>query len=185
MSGVTGATPALACTAKEQRWGWVLEARDEFNRREHEALQGSVASARGAAESARSSVIAVGDATVQAVNDGESWIGRQRTRAFDHVRMTAREYPEWWVGGLTVLSCNARGVANGTMLGAAPRRAALTALVLAAFFQKPLLAKWKGNLGDASKWLSDAMRAPVESAGLLPTPRGAGGGGEAAGTSRS
>ena len=43
-----------------------------------------------------------------------------------------------------------------------------TALVLAAFFQKPLLAKWKGNLGDASKWLSDAMRAPVESAGFCP-----------------
>ena len=79
----------------------------------------------------------------------------------------SQAYPEVSVTALTLASCRARGSANGTWLGNAPRRAALTALILSSMFSTPLALKWGASVTEASKQLSDALKSQAQAIGLL------------------
>ncbi len=152
-------------------WAWVGDAWGRHRELQRETVRGAIAGTRAAAASVQEGCARAQRAVDEGVAAARAGVRERSRRAYAEACRRWRQYPECAVVGTTLFLCNCRGAANGTMLGAAPKRAALTMLALSALASEPLAAKWGDAAGRASGALSETVRACCDAAGVLPAPR--------------
>lgn len=155
----------------DDAWAWVRVLAARGREAETEMIRGGVATCRQARDSAQAAAAAAQNAVTEAADTADAHAVRAVARARASARRAAERYPETAVVGGTLVFCNALGALNGSLLGRAPRRAAVVALAIAAAERGPLAEKWGGAMSRSSAMLSDALKARVQSLGLLPPER--------------
>lgn len=134
---------------------------------ERETLQAGIAAARAARRSAAEAVENANTAAADAVASADAHAVRGVALGRQKLKRAANKYPEAVVCGTTLLFCNAVGAMNGTMLGRAPRRAAIVAAVTTFVLRAPMAEKWGGTVAAYNARLSGAVREQFEAAGLV------------------
>ena len=152
--------------------GGALDARGASS--VHEAVVAS----RGAVGAASG---AVTGGLARASEAGESFDAIARDALHCALRFpaaAAAKYPEATVGVSTLLVCNAIGATNGTLLGRAPRRALIAALLATWTMRAELAPRWEEPVLTAARTAASAAREAVARLGLLrPEGRESGDGG--------
>ena len=155
--------------AADAPWAWVRTILDNVHAFESRCIRGGIAAGRTVADATtraatRAATAAKGaqHATEAAVKGAIDWSVLTTYHA-------SLAYPEVAVGALTLGSCALRGYHQEprTYLGAAPRRAVFTTLVLSALFSRPLAIRWGETISGASQSASGALKSVAVSVGAL------------------
>lgn len=151
----------------ESSWAWVSVIVSNYRQWETRTVRAGISAGKVAYAEAQHAVAATADAARHGQQVAEAAFVSAVDSSLSATYHASQAYPEVSVAALTLASCRARGSANGTWLGNAPRRAALTALIFSSMFSTPLAQRWGESVAAASKQLSDSLKTQAQAAGLL------------------